>query len=480
MTPLLNRPILLLCLQAAALFIGFEITGHLSVGFQADSDSYLDASRLSMLELLADKRTFPYPMLLRALSHISPDFSLLPEIQFLAHVLTVLIFYRGARDYGFSKAGAVLAASPLLYLRVFWVHVAQVMTDSLAASLAVLTMGLLFMVLSQLTSPMLRGGLALSTTMTYLMRPAYLFIVPLVPLLGWLLSALRERISPFGRPTRLLFGLFLLVLGPLLAFSTLRFALVGHFGLASVGGLNIVSLATQMLTRDIMARLPPETQKLALAIIDRREKDREAMEAKRCADPLKVRHTHYVMYEVFTECYNYHGIMSEQVAMSLYSGRSESPDLVIVNRKLTELSLAILKERPVHYAYWLFYSFMYGISVVIRYDYPVVILVMLLCAFQLAIAMQAHYMGKATILLPMAVAPLELCSMTLMAMSFFLSGLLLIILVEPAVSRYVFAVDMFLPSILALAVFSVFARYRVMHAVAWPKEEPASLAKSKS
>lgn len=460
----MQRPPFLFWLQATALFVGFELTGFLSVQFQADSDSYLYASKLSFLELLADKRTFPYPLFLKYLPFISPGLSILPEIQFLVHVLAVFVFYRGLRAYGFQETTALIGASPLLYTRVFWVHVQQVMTDSMAASLAILTVGLLLIVIGRKRTALLWLGLGISLFMTYLLRPAYLFLVPLLPFLGWALSAIRRRAFLLRKPRTLLYALLVLSFGPLLFFSAVRFMVVGHFGLASVGGLNIVSLATQMLTDDLVKSLPANTRELALAIIHQRKQDRETMENKKCAEPLKVRHTRYVSYEVFAECYNYHGIMSEQVANTLYRTDNSATSLVLVNRKLTELSFAILKVRPMHYAFWVFYSYIYGMAAVVRYDYPVVLLGFLLGAIHFLIALRVHYATGATLDRAFSSGspslPLEFASMTLLATTFFFSGLLLIVLVEPAMSRYVYGVAVFVPSILALATYAAYQNLR--------------------
>ena len=65
----------------------------------------------------------------------------------------------------------------------------------------------------------------------------------------------------------MLVGLCSIAIVPFLLFCFLRWVVVGHFGLVSFGGMNIIGIAGQFLTEDMIPKLPETVQPLAVRVL---------------------------------------------------------------------------------------------------------------------------------------------------------------------------------------------------------------------
>jgi hypothetical protein len=274
--PILGRPILWLIGQAVVLGAILWLCGNLTpdgLGTNDDSREYVEQSQASFQANLSSYRTFGYPLFLRLIRVVSPDYALVPWVQFLLHALAVGCFYCGLRALVGSDWLAMIVASSLLYSNTFLCEGASVLTDAPASSLAIATVGLLLGVVANPRRLWIWAALALCLFLTYQTRPAYQFLIVLVPALGALLVAL---VGP-PRPHRLRQGLKLgaglaaVALVPFLAFCMLRWAVVGDFGLVSFDGYTLSGITGPFLTEDIVPRLPEDVRPLAKRVIELRD-----------------------------------------------------------------------------------------------------------------------------------------------------------------------------------------------------------------
>lgn len=274
--PIMSQPLLWLIGQAVVLGIVLWLCGRLEprgLGTLDDTREYLEQSRASFQGNLSSYRTFAYPLFLRGIRVLSPEYRIVPLAHVVLHALAVVCFYFGLRALVSSDWLAMIVASSLLYSNTLFWEGPEVLTDAPAASLGILTFGLLLMVVTKPRRLWAWAALTVGLFLTYQTRPAYQFLIVLVPALGALLVAL---VGP-PRPRRLRqglrvgVGLAAIALVPFLAFCTLRWTVVGDFGLVSFDGYTLAGITSPFLTEDLVPKLPDEVQPLAKRVLNLRD-----------------------------------------------------------------------------------------------------------------------------------------------------------------------------------------------------------------
>jgi hypothetical protein len=446
MRRLLEKPGVWLLLQAAVLLVVLVRGGQFVLQRQPDSHFYEIFQTWPLGAALSQMRTFGYPLFLSAARLPSRSLSYLPLCQFLFHLLAVLVFYRGLRLAGVAPWTALVVASPLLYARTMTESVGMVQADLVAASLAVITAGLLLAVLGRPRSRTAWAGVTLSLFLTYQTRPAYLFLVALVPLLGWLLPFVGKL--PAGRADRrhVAVGLTAAALLPLLAFCCLRWAAVGHFGVVSFGGRNLIGIAGQFLQERDVGALPPDLARLARTMLTTQAELEARGEWKAAV------HNNSIDYATMSEMYNTvcHRCYSEAVVQNY----PNCGDGVLVNGLATRLSTAVIREHPRAYWHWLRRAFWEGGGYLVQSATNRWVFVRL---FLLLFLLHAAACLRPRPVVPPPPAPPGgarglLGLMALLGVGFALANLVLVILVEVPLPRYLDAAGIFLPSVVSAAV----------------------------
>jgi hypothetical protein len=445
MRRLLANPGAWLLLQAAVLFAYLTGTARFDVQRSPDSPAYETFQWRPLNTLLSQARPFGYPLFLTVARVPTPSLRYLPHGQLLAHVLAVLIFYRGLCRLGVTPWTALFTASPILYVRAATGTVSWVLADSLAVSLAIATVGLLLSVLGRHRSRLDWAALTLSLFLTYQTRASYLVLVGLVPLLGWLLPAVLPR--PASRPERrrVTAGLAAVALVPMLAFCTLRWAVVGHFGLVSGGGFNLIGIAGQFLEEPDVAAMPPDLAQAARAMLKVRAELEATGEWRRgvchnCID-------YATMSDMYnTTAYKCFGAVSDE-AYSHGSGRQ-----VPGNRLATRLSWALIAAHPRPYASWIQRAFWEGSANLAEATVDRWVFIRL---FVLLGALHAAgwALRQPTTPAPPGEARLVLGVMSLLSIGFALASLVLVIPVEVPLDRAMDEAGMFLPSLVSAALY---------------------------
>ena len=446
----IHNPLTWILAQATVILIVLMLAGALSPSITTDSSAYLDIPD-TFPAMLSHVRTLGYPLFLQSIGWLSPELSVLPLLQALAFVAATVFFYSGLHRYGFSKALAAVIASTLLYSNIFLFYSSEIRPESLSLSLAIITVAFLFHLASKPGKRrwVLWIGFAVTLIATYQVRPAYLFLVLLTPLLGVGLLLIRTRpqkhaLARFGM------GLAAISIVPFLAFSGLRLAVVGHFGVVSFGGTTLIGIASQLLTEDMVKDLPADSQPLAVAILERRN----AMETIPLPSYLaSVNRNDFVWVYLapgtrydhvwMSKRYNiYIWELSLPVARELYGD-----DPVRIDTELMKLSLGVIRSAPQRYARWFFGATIRGLAWMTWRDLRFVgLLVVLGCVHMARVLRNREAM-------PGAAHSLELNSMLLVGCGFALAKLLFVALVAPTVGRYMAASGIFLPGILIVAIW---------------------------
>lgn len=349
--------------HALILFASLRLLGFLNLAGASDSITYILNGDLNYA--LSNIRTIGYPVFLYLVSKVSPDFERLPDFQFICYSISIFIFLVGLRSFGVSKIKSLIITLPIFYLNFAEIYIPLQLTESLAVSFAILTLGILLILVSKPRQPILWLLLGLGIFCTYQVRPAFLFLIPLIPVLGLSLLLLKRTSGARPKPSRFLIYLIATALVPLLAFSTLRLALVGHFGLVSFGGFNLIGITSQMLNEEMVEQLPEQDRALAQSIIEEREEHRAILKSRdpsfsdhalvinnvpvECTTPLPMDYKNWIV------CYNYNiHLLSLPLAVDR---RGYDGDVIAINRDLESLSRHIIAANPQLYFTWLSNAF---------------------------------------------------------------------------------------------------------------------------
>lgn len=291
-------------------------------------------------------------------------------------------------------------------------------------------------------------ALSVSLAYTYHIRPAYLFLVPLVPCLGVLLLAIHAawHRGPFRwkQPAAVLVAIAFL---PFLAFCLLRLAVVGHFGLVSFGGWNIAGLTVELLDRPLIdSQVPEDLRAAALEMLDAR---REVHRRRGLADAY---HEGRVNLPQLRENFdaNIYEVAAPPVVRR-HSGAGEgSLASLAVNRDLSRLSRAVLWARKGVYLRFVVDNFRLGLRDVpaTNLTLPLVAaLAVFLCAARNLIWPGHSYWATVpddcprSFTMQLAIA---------LGVLFTMSGVLLLSVSHMTTGRYLISAALFLPSIFVL------------------------------
>lgn len=401
-----------------------------------DSVSYREASCLGPVDMLRSHRTIGYPLVLKAVAVVSPDHRLVPLVHLLAHLGAVFLFDYALRRYGFSPWQAFAASSSLLLMIVNDRVATMLLTDSLGRTAAIVAVSFMLWVAA---TPRRAGpwiGLILSIAVAYHIRPVYLILVPLAPVLGVILR--RLHLAWQEEPTawfRYVVGLTAAAGLPLVGFCLLRLVVVGHFGLVSFGGYNIVGIAAELLDSKLAAELPAPLRPLAQEIL----RGREALHLSSALAEGKVD------LRQWTENYN---VTIWQIAYPA-AVRLYGEDPVTINHALTSLSQEVIRAKRGLYFQFLRCNLRSSLGALLSYNR--VLNACFLLAISLLILRALLHPRANLVASPSPGLPMEVLVLT--GLTFAVANVLLIMLVEIMVDRYAHAASQFLPSIFSFLAY---------------------------
>ena len=419
-------------------------TGWTDPVIRPDTRSYQKASRVASLEgALQQHRTMGYPLFLRAMRWVSGSHSLsaLPEAHAALFFGGVLLFWLAVRAWTGSEWLALAAATPLTSAPVFLI-MPRIQPDFMAAGMALIVLSTLLFLVTRPASRTLWVLLTVLVILNYHLRPAYLFLVPLVPLMGWVLRWCWE-----GRPKlvhlRWAAGLGLATVLPLLLYSGIRKSVVGDFGLVSFTGCNLIGITASFIDQEMIETLPPETRELAGKILYQRsawgwwpmtwDDDTRIFQQQWAPNTWRV-------------SINPARRLEERIAREARRGGEPRRFRdVEVNATLMTLSSAAIRQRPHLYFKWLRDTWLAGIARLLRFHWVLWPLV----ALGLTVVV-GWFRGRVSRALDLRVLGLVLLCGTYTAMK-----MLLVAAVAYVHERYIVAVCLLVPVGLCLLLVSL-------------------------
>ena len=432
-----SKRVLLYVGLAASFLILSGLSGRMEKHFHLDTKSYLQAPTSSLKLMLEDFRTPGYPLFLDLMESLG-SLDWVPWIHgaiWLAAVGCLLATMSpwGIDRYALLAVAIALGNHPFLHI---WSRV--IISDTLAMSMALMSTAAMMEALRRRQSHWTGGWFWAVAGLTFAaiwIRPAFLFLLVLWPLViaWWRWANDRE---PFRRAIGDAGKLAVLCWSPLLLYSLMRWMVVGHFGLVSFGGYNVIGIAGQLLEQNDLQHLPAEIQATAEEILVQR--DRHPSFLRNDDD----------RFSLMLDRYN---PMIWEVTFPIYEKKQLSR--LTSNQQLTTLSRSLIRRHWRDYLWWLTLNARHGIrgtAMQVGANPGIRLLLMLgivLIAWRsLPTSLSDRFPpGETSARLVYHPSATGLRLLFWISLGMLLGNVLLVILVEPAIERYM-AVSTVLPS----------------------------------
>ncbi len=439
---LLRCPRCWLALQLLAVILAAGLLGLGHVQRYNDSKSYITASQAPLAQALVGMRTLGYPLLLRGVAAVTPDYRLLPWVHLAMLVAAVFFFDFSLRRFGFSPWIALAISSAIIYAALpRRTPVNALLADFPAMTLAVTTVACLLWVVAERKKILPWLALTVSLAAAYQVRPAYLFLIPLAPCLGVGFAFLWSKGRGEPRVWKgLLAGLLVVATLPLLTYSLWRLKMVGDFGLVSFAGYNLSGLAVELLDAPMIEReLSEPYRPLARAILAERRR-REMTPAFGPGLRVSLR-----QYEDNFSRNIY------RIAVPAARG-AYGPDPLVCNRQLGRFSREVIGLRPGRYLLWAAASFPRAVVKIFWFDW-ILWLLAPLAAMSLAARLWLGRGRGGMSVVAAGVFPYPVGLLAALAATYFLAYMGLMCLSGTyGDSRLVLPAGVFLPSLLAMLI----------------------------
>ena len=401
---------------------------------QFDTASYRDFTLESAVDTLNDKRTFVYPCLLRLFVAADGSERLIPWFQYFLSAVSVGVFLASLLRCAWNPWMALAAASPILASPMVVEYSGFLTPDLLAQSLAILTISMWLIVVHTGRRHWALVGMSIFLFLTYQTKPSYLFLIALAPIGG---GIARWWLNPKDQDVwKVALRFCVASLAPFLAWSSLRWFVVGHFGLVSFGGYNIIGIAGQFLQKDSIAQLTAEVRPLAEEILNRRQGQQD-WPTDLNYDNMET-HFNSMVWEI-----------AVPAASKLYDADSR-----VMNRQMASLSNEILLGQPKAYATWLWMAIKRSICAALELTLrnPIVLLSIPIILVAFAVRWRRRIYSQELGVRPDNALEFEreFQMMVWTALGYAMCKMALVILVEPPIDRYCAPATVFLPSIIVM------------------------------
>ena len=412
--------------------VGLFVRGQLRPVTEPDSRYYVEFDWSSWTSILNSTRTFGYPAFLRAAALLGAENAAVPFLQWLAAMCAAWLVYWGLLRAGYRVTIAFWCAIVLMLNRQMIDSVHLVMADSLATSMAIASVACFFAITAKSDNALAWCGLAIFTFAAYQVRPAYLFLVPFWPLTVLVSDVLLvRRGSSFATLAKRATLAALLIIVPFVGFCTLRWCTVGHWGLVSFGGYNVIGIAGQFLDRQLANELPETVRPLALRLAEEKEK-------------LGL-NTGAIDFDSMEKGYN---ILVWRIAVPAAEEIYEN-DSVAINRNLSQLSNAIIQRRKATFVKWLFINVKHAVSemlqLTIRDGGTLLILLITGLLHLHSLVFGTNRTAEVSRAAPEETIRIEAHLVFWTALGFATAKAMLVVMVEPSVSRYMTSAIALLP-----------------------------------
>ena len=271
----------------------------------------------------------------------------------------------------------------------------------------------------------------LGAGLAYLLRPSFLPLIFVLPVLHAGLRALRGE-RPFTAGT----GAILVAAAlPFLAMASLRAATVGDFNIVSYGGYQMSGMATLMLSEPVVARLPERDRALGARLLAARQSAEDSGEAigvpRNSSDQRSFVSAALAYFDVYARTY-------DRMLPLVRAQQQPNESWVEFNRRMMGFSLAVVRAAPLRYAAWVVGAMqrLVGHAIIANLPLMLAVLVML-------VAWPWRLLVDRTVRLP-PVQPMDMPVLVLLAAAWLAAAGALGVLVTFPATRYIATANLLL------------------------------------
>ena len=423
---------------------------------------------MSLADILMNARTLGYPLVLETWNLVATTQHHLPLFHLLAYFAGTYAFWHGLRNYSQSQWLAFAAAVPLL-VPDLWPYFRYIQPETLAPAVVLMAVGALLHLVLQPRSRWLWLLVGISVAFAYHLRPSYVFLGALAPVLGCLFVIARGA----GRRAvlRLTAGLLLICLLPVFLYSGLRWVTVHQFGVANMLGYSLIGISATFLDQDTVDRLPEEHHRLGDRILFWRDKRNwdpytEQSHSPRVfrqyvrtqwsiAEPL-ARRFEMKRRERLRQRRGEDALPMTPLEAWYFENRDRTPlagELArAVSDRLQDLAEWLIHDKPHLYRKWVIDAFTYGMREVIHVrsvKWSGILLFPSLLVFLVTGGWRQVFRRPRT---PVAAT---IWSLWAIALGYFLASLILIAIVSWPIDRYLQAAALFIAPAMTASIFAI-------------------------
>ncbi len=412
------------------------LTARLTPHYVDDSPSYVEYEFASLDQICRATRMPGYPLWLLLLKK-TMGIQFVPAAQVILHATAAWLLYRELAQWAVPMAARLAAAIAVAIGCTAADHVHTVSTDLIAASLGVMT------ATAVLRWARLDGAavswlpVVLAAVAVIFIRPAYLFLIPWIFVAGALLRHLK---GTSWRSAWLSSGtVSLIAVLPIIAWMTLRLAVVGDFAVLPFGHQNLAGILIQLVSDEELQDVGGELGTAIVAAKQQYDAEIGFAEGEPGATMTIDARWHPMMWSVAFPA-------SVKVA---------GDDLIDSHRALATLNKSIIKRYPLRYARWLLKSARRGAwaiaaDIVMHPAFLVAISLMILVILKRAVV------GRAV---PISWEQTEgLRALTIVTWTYVIAKVGFVILTSVPIGRFSDAAAIFIPAWVAVVFLEAFHR----------------------
>lgn len=322
------------------------LTGRFAPEVVPDTQSYLVP--FAWPQMLSEPRTPFYAFFIAVFGGMQNNFVLLPAMQALVLALATLSLYQAAFTWGVDGKAALALTLPIPFSNAALLFLNTVHPEILAIACV---LSALAAVISFSAKPRLGSAILCGTGLCfgYLLKPAFVFFIPVVPTLYFLLAQLHGSAN-LSQSLRLTFVVLCVAVVPFLAYSGLRASQTGDFNIVSFGGVASVGMSGLMLTPATIEKLSREHRELAQTILA--ERKRLAQSGVMLPIPLNSQNERSFV----SAALGYFDVLARSYDNIVYDvvvpQRSPEEGWVSFNARLQAFTVEVIKAEPLSYAAW--------------------------------------------------------------------------------------------------------------------------------
>lgn len=417
-----RREIIWLLALTGLNLIVLAAVGGFSAQIMPDTASYLNVGPFP--GALAQPRLPLYGPLIELVDSGTRTFAAVPVLQTAFFVIATWLLVVELRRFGLSGLAVLSVATALLFSNSLLLTGRTVHPELPAVACALLA----FAGTVRLASLASRGWaivlIIAGAGFSYLLRPSFLPLIFVLPILHAGLRALRGE-RPFTAWT----GAILVAAAlPFLAVASVRALTVGDFNTVSYGGYQMSGMATLMLSEPVVARLPERERALGTHLLAARTAAEESGRAigvpRNSSNQRSFVSAALAYFDVYARTY-------DRMLTLVQAQRQPKESWVSFNRRMMGFSLAVVRAAPLRYAAWVVGAMHRLIGHVIIGNLP-----LMLAVIVILVAWLWRLLVHRTVRLP-SVQPVDTPAMILLAAAWLAAAGALGVLVTFPATRYI-------------------------------------------